>query len=129
MTMQELKSIRIHRKRIRELDEKIETLESEMEKITPSMSDAPCKPTGGDKRAGQIARMIELKAELTERHTLLADALDKLSIWLIVLPEQQEKVMYARYMQGMSWALVAKVTGYQKSHCRKIHDSAIKKIC
>lgn len=127
--MQELKSIRIHRQRIRELDEAIVTLRSEMEKITPSMSEAPCKPTGGDKRAGQIARMIELKAELTERHTLLADALDKLSTWLIVLPEQQEKVMYARYMQGMSWRMVAKVTGYRKTHCEKIHDSAIKKIC
>ena len=127
--MQELKSIRIHRQRIKELDEAIVTLRSEMEKITPSMSEAPCKPTGGDKRAGQIARMIELKAELTERHTLLADALDKLSTWLIVLPEQQEKVMYARYMQGMSWRMVAKVTGYRKTHCEKIHDSAIKKIC
>ncbi len=127
MTIKELKSIRIHRQRIKELDEAIVTLRSEMEKITPSMSEAPCKPTGGDKRAGQIARMIELEKELIQRRLLLADALDKLSTWLIVLPEQQEKVMYARYMQGMSWALVAKVTGYQKSHCRKIHDSAIQK--
>jgi DNA-directed RNA polymerase specialized sigma subunit len=127
MTMQELKSIRIHRQRIRELDEEIETLKSEMQKITPSMSEAPCKPTGGDKRAGQIARMIELKAELTERHTLLADALDKLSTWLCILPEQQERVMYARYMQGMSWPLIARVTGYSKRHCQRIHDCAVQK--
>lgn len=129
MTMQELKSIRIHRKRIRELDEAIETLRSEMEKITPSMSDAPCKPTGGDKRAGQIARMVELETERIERDALLADALDKLSTWLCILPEQQERVMYARYMRGMSWRMVAKVTGYRKTHCEKIHDRAIKKIC
>lgn len=127
MTMQELKSIRIHRKRIRELDEAIETLKSEMEKITPSMSEAPCKPTGGDKRAGQIARMVELKAEKREKERLLAIALDRVETWLIVLPEQQAKVIRARYIGGMSWERVARVTGYQKSHCRKIHDRAIKK--
>ena len=129
MTMQELKSIRIHRKRIRELDEAIVTLRSEMEKITPSMSEAPCKPTGGDKRAGQIARMIELKTERIERYTLLEGAIDRVETWLYTLPEQQAKVIRARYIEGKSWALASIATGYKRDHCRKIHDSAIKKIC
>ena len=120
MTMQELKSIRIHRKRIRELDEAIETLKSEMEKITPSMSEAPCKPTGGDKRAGQIARMVELNAEKREKERLLAIALDRVETWLIVLPEQQAKVIRARYIEGMSWPLIARVTGYSKRHCQRM---------
>lgn len=127
MTMQELKSIRIHRKRIRELDEAIETLKSEMEKITPSMSDAPCKPTGGDKRAGQIARMIELKVERIERYTLLEEAVDNAETWLCILPEQQAKVIRARYIEGMSWEQVARATGYCKMHCHRIHDSAVQK--
>jgi hypothetical protein len=62
VTLQELKSIRFFRKRICELDEAIATLRSEMEKTTPTLSQAPCRAGGGDKRASQIARMIELQA-------------------------------------------------------------------
>ena len=127
MTVQELKSIRIHRKRIRELDEDIETLKSEMEKITPSMSEAPCKPTGGDKRAGQIARMIELKTERIERYTLLEGAIDRVETWLYTLPEQQAKVMRARYVECMSWDRASWATGYQKKHCYKIEENALRK--
>lgn len=129
MTVQELKSIKTTRARIKELDEAIETLTSEMEKTTPTLSQAPCQAGEGDKRASQIARMVELRTERIELYTRLEEVLESLRIWLCTLPKQQVKVMYARYMQGMSWALVARVTGYKKDHCRKIHDNAIKKIC
>jgi DNA-directed RNA polymerase specialized sigma24 family protein len=127
MTMQELKSIRIHRQRIRELDEDIETLKSEMEKITPSMSEAPCKPTGGDKRAGQIARLADLETEREERYALLEGAIDRVETWLYTLPEQQARVMRARYVDCMSWERVSRATGYKKTHCRYICESAMKK--
>ena len=133
MTMQELKSIRIHRKRIRELDEAIVTLRSEMEKITPSMSDAPCKPTGGDKRAGQIARMVELKTERIERYTLLEGAIDRVETWLYTLPEQQAKVMRAYYIiskfsDSRGWEDAAKITGYSVRHVWRIKKVAHQKL-
>ena len=129
MTLRELKSIRILRKRICELDEQIEDLKSVMERATPTLSQAPCRAGEGDKRASQIARMIELKAGRREKDCLLNAIIDRVEIWLNILPEQQAKVIRARYIEGMSWRMVAQVTGYCKTHCEKIHDSAIKKIC
>lgn len=129
MTLRELKSIRILRKRICELDEQIEDLKSVMERATPTLSQAPCRAGEGDKRASQIARMIELKAGRREKDCLLNAIIDRVEIWLNILPEQQAKVIRARYIEGMSWRKVATATGYRKTHCEKIHDSAIKKIC
>ena len=129
MTLRELKSIRILRKRICELDEAIETLRSEMEKTTPTLSQAPCRAGEGDKRASQIARMIELKAERRDKICRLYLTIDVVETWLYTLPEQQAKVMRARYVEGMSLAQAAKAMGYRKSHCQKICDSALKKCC
>jgi DNA-directed RNA polymerase specialized sigma24 family protein len=129
MTLRELKSIRILRKRICELDEQIEDLKSVMERATPTLSPAPCKCGNRDSRAAQIVRKIELEAELREKDCLLNAIIDRVEIWLNILPEQQAKVIRARYIEGMSWALASIATGYKRDHCRKIHDNAIKKIC
>lgn len=129
MTQQELKSICFLRKRICELDEQIEDLKSVMERATPTLSPAPCKCGNRDSRAAQIVRKIELEAELREKRRLLNDALYRVESWLYTLPEQQAKVIRARYIEGMSLEKVAKATGYRKSHCQKICDSALKKCC
>lgn len=127
MTIKELKSIRFFRKRICELDEQIEDLKSVMERATPTLSPAPCKCGNRDSRAAQIVRKIDLEAELREKRRLLNDILYRVESWLYILPEQQAKVIRARYIEGMSLPRVAEATGYSMRHCQRIHACALAK--
>lgn len=127
MTLRELKSIRILRKRICELDEQIEDLKSVMERATPTLSPAPCKCGNRDSRAAQIVRKIELEAERRDKMCRLYMTIDVVETWLYTLPEQQAKVMRARYIEGMSLPRVAEATGYSMRHCQRIHACALAK--
>lgn len=48
---------------------------------------------------------------------------------LAKMPENQEKIMRLRYVEGLSWSNVGKLSGYSISHCRNINVHYSKKHC
>lgn len=114
--------------RVKLLEEQLAMQESMMGRITSRPSHAP----GG----GQQYDLGDMVVRLEEMQNDMADAVCEsvAVIWtvnqlLLMLPEQQENVMRAYYVLGLStWRAVGHKTGYSESHCYEIRAAALRRM-
>ena len=71
--------------------------------------------------AEYAAELDELERELTGEMIELEKQLVAVDAELAKLPENQEKVLRSRYLEGASWQMVSDSVGYCVQHCKKIH--------
>lgn len=128
MTFDELKMCSVYRQSIRSIEDSIERLRSDMERVTQVLSHAPAHTGNQDKLAEQVRFMVELEAARAAKVVEMENHIDKCRVWLSTIPSQQAAVLTCRYIDGMKWAEVARKTGYSKHHCYKIRDAALKKL-
>lgn len=128
MTLDDLKMVKTYKYSIRSIEESIERLRSDMERITQVLSHAPAHAESRDKLAYQIQRMQELEAARAHEVADMEEHIDRCRTWLTTIPEQQAKILEFRYMDGLEWEDVAKKARYSESHCYKIHKRAVEKM-
>lgn len=102
--------------------------ESMMERITSRPSLAPA----GGKRydlGDMVIRLEEMQSKMVDTVCESVAAIWTVNQLLLLLPEQQENVMRAYYVLGLStWRAVGKRTGYSESHCYEIRAAAIMRM-
>ncbi len=128
MTLDDLKMCRTYANAIRSIEESIERLRSEMERTTQVLSLAPAHSGSKDKIAEQVRRMEELEIARAREIADMEAYIDRCRVWLSTIPEQQALILSLRYIEGLEWEDIARVSHYSKGHCTKIHTAAKKRL-
>ena len=108
MTIDDLKNVRRQKLRVAALEERIERLRSRAEYNQRQLGECGRSDPTRDRLAEYAAELDELERELTGEMIKLEKQLVAVDAKLAKLPENQEKVLRLRFMNGLSWKKVAK---------------------
>lgn len=118
MTIEDLKNVRRQKLRVETLQERIERLRSRAEYTQQQIGECGRSDPTRDRLAEYVAELDGLERELTGEMIALEKQLVIVDAELAKLPENQEKVLRLRYVDGMAWIKVANMTHYSVSHCK-----------
>ncbi|MEA4914581.1 MAG: hypothetical protein VB061_08420 [Christensenella sp.] len=120
MTIDDLKNVHRQKLRVESLQERIERLRSRAEYTQQRLGECGRSDPTRDRLAEYVAELDELERQLTGEMIALEKQFVFVDTELAKLPENQEKVLRLRYMDGLSWRRVAHTTHYCEQHCRKL---------
>ena len=120
MTIDDLKNVRRQKLRVEALQERIERLRSRAEYTQQQLGECGRSDPTRDRLAEYVAELDELERQLTGEMIALEKQLVFVDVELAKLPENQEKVLRLRYIEGMSWKKVAKLANYSERNCKRI---------
>ncbi|MEA5047443.1 MAG: sigma factor-like helix-turn-helix DNA-binding protein [Eubacteriales bacterium] len=124
MTIDDLKNVRRQKLRVEDLQERIERLRSRAEYNQRQLGECGRSDPTRDRLAEYAAELDELERELTGEMIALEKQLAYVDTELAKLPENQEKVLRLRYVDGMSWRKVARLLNYCEQYCKSINVKA-----
>lgn len=125
LTIDDLKNVRRQKLRVDALQERIERLRSRAEYTQQQLGECGRSDPTRDRLAEYVAELDELERQLTGEMIALEKQLVIVDAELAKLPENQEKVLRLRYVEGMSWEKVAKQAMYCERQCRRIMKQII----
>lgn len=120
MTIDDLKNVRRQKLRVVALEERIERLRSRAEYNQRQLGECGRSNPTRDRLAEYAAELDELERELTGEMIALEKQLVFVDAELANLPENQERVLRLRYIEGMNWKRVSTSMRYSQAHCRKL---------
>lgn len=118
MTIDDLKNVRRHKLRIEALQDRIERLRSRTEYTQQQFRECSRGNPMRDRLAEHVADLDELEHELTCEMIALEKLLMRVDAALMELPENTEKILRLRYVEGMAWERVARKARYSTRQCR-----------
>lgn len=129
MTIEErLREIRGTEARIGKIRLRIRTLEDELTRITARLDAVPGGGGHSDRIAAGVAQIVDLEEKLLHRIGRLEAERQEIEALIEELPGQQRDVLYARYVEGMSWNKVARTLHYDGRYVFKIHRAALRRL-
>lgn len=129
MTKERLRSYRDLRMELRQIERKVETIETTLysPKI-PRLTGMPSTPGSGNSKEDLVAKHIELldyyntkKAELASEQLAIEKAIE-------VLPYRERTLLRLYYIDGLTWEEVCVKMSYGWSRTHEIHALALRKI-
>ncbi len=120
MTIDDLKNVRRQKLRVEALQERIERLRSRAEYNQRQLGECGRSDPTRDRLAEYAAELDELERELTGEMIALEKQLVGVDTELAKLPENQEKVLRLRYVEGLCWERVSKKLHYCERYCRRL---------
>ena len=128
MTKQELNYFVTEYRSIDSIERRIQALRETLERTTTQLNGMPHGSDGADKMASMISDIVDLMQKLDERRIRCAVGMQKVDEAFDRLPDQQRRVMRLRYIDGMSWNRIKKVTHYEIAHLMRIQAAALERM-
>lgn len=128
MTREDLRRLRSYRERLQSLEQQKEQLRAAVTNMTQRLTGMPGGGDGHDRMMTFVARLDELEAQYAELITEQAEARLKAERALLLLPEQQERVLRLRYVEGLSWRKISRRTHYSEPHLRRICEAGLRRL-
>lgn len=122
LTIDDLKNVRRQKLRVEALQERVERLHSRAEYTARQLSECGRGDPTRDRLAEYVAELDELERDLTGEMIALEKQLTVTDSELSKLPENKEKVLRLRYIEGLSWMQVSKRVNYCERYCRELCD-------
>ena len=114
------------RRVIKQLEDRREELETEATRMTVRYSDQPKgAPYDKDRMAELVVEMVELDEKIQAKLAKSYELARKIEEAIGSLPEREQYLMRARYIQGESWEQIAVDMHYSWQHVHKIHRHAL----
>ena len=127
MTKKQLQRYGWLQKNIQRLEEKILELRAAAEKMTMTISDKPRDASPErDKAANMTVKMMDVEKLLNEQlhqSYILFQEVEKV---VSKLPEREQYLIRARYIDCRSWEEIAMDMGYAEAQIYRIHLKALK---
>ena len=120
ITIDDLKNVRRQKLRVEALQERIERLRSRAKYTQQQLGECGRSDPTRDRLAEYVAELDGLERQLTGEMIALEKQLVVVDAELAKLPENQEKVLRTRYLEGLSWHKVAEKTRYCERQCLRI---------
>ena len=108
MTIDDLKNVRRQKLRVEALQERIERLRSRAEYTQQQLGECGRSDPTRDRLAEYVAELDELERQLTGELIALEKQLVFVDAELVKLPENQEKVLRLRYVEGLCCERISK---------------------
>lgn len=124
----DIRDIRDMKRKLESLDERIARLRSAMEGGNRIMRLMPGGGKNEDRLAADMARLLDMEKRSLAKKVDLEAAIMDAEQQIEFLPEQQQKILRLRYVDGANRDEEAKKAGYSMSHCRTIHAKAMKNL-
>lgn len=127
MVKEDLDTLRRLKLSINRVDEAEQRLRDTVTDISAKISGMP-RSQGTDRMASYVARLEELQKGyigLIIDYDILCDELKE---ELKQIPEQQARVLWLYYADGLSWKQVSKRMNLSESHIFRIRQTAMEKI-
>lgn len=121
LMIDDLKNVRRQKLRVAALEERIERLRERTEYNQRQLGECGLGDPTRDRLAEYAAELDELERELTGEMIALEKQLAVVDAELAKLPENQEKILKLRYLEGFSWWKVANISNYSISHCKNVN--------
>ena len=102
------------------MQDRIERLRSRAEYNQRQLGECGRGDPTRDRLAEYAAELDELEQELTGEMIALEKQLVFVDAELVKLPENQEKVLRLRYLEGLNWTRIALITNYSEKYVFKI---------
>lgn len=128
ITREDLRKLQSYNERLQSLERQKERLMDTVTNITQRLNGMPHGSDGHDRMMEFVAKLDELEekfAVLIERQSELRLTIERA---LVDLPEQQERVIRLRFIDGLSWKRIARRMHYSESHLRKISLAALRRL-
>ena len=120
MTIDDLKNVRRQKLRVESLQERIERLRSRAEYTQQQLGECGRSDPTRDRLAEYVAELDELERQLTGEMIALEKQLVVVDAELAKLPENQEKVLRLRYVEGHKWETISNTMSYSIKQCLRI---------
>ena len=117
MTIDDLKNVRRQKLRVEALQERIERLRSRAEYTQQQLGECGRSDPTRDRLAEYVAELDGLERQLTGEMIALEKQLVVVDAELAKLPENQEKVLRLRYVEGLNWRNISEITNYSERQC------------
>ena len=115
------------RRVIKQLEDRLEELETEATRMTVRYSDQPKgAPYDKDRMAELGVEMVELDEKIQVKLAESYELARKIEEAIGSLPEREQYLMRARYIQGESWEQIAVDMHYSWQHVHRIHAKALR---
>ena len=115
------------RKRIRQLEESIEEINTMLTRTTNTLSDMPRTRSHKDYLNELTAKKIKVEEKLKQLVTKWYIELDEIEDVILRLPTKEQHIFNLRYIQGKKWEDISIDTGYSFRQVQQIHGDALKK--
>lgn len=125
MDKEELKRHRWLRKRIEQYKNKLRELEAIATKQTAVINDQPKGSDGSDKRIDAIMDMVSITKELNDLICESAQITMQIEKAIARLPEREQSVVWARYVEDKEFEQIAVDMSYSWQHIHRIHANAL----
>ena len=125
MTIDDLKNVRRQKLRVESLQERIERLRSRAEYTQQQLGECGRSDPTRDRLAEYVAELDGLERQLTGEMIALEKQLVFVDAELAKLPENQEKVLRLRYLDGLKWKEIGTKLNYNVDHCKRIGQNCI----
>ena len=111
-----------------DLDERIQRIRSDLERVTTRLRETPTGGGYGSAIDGKIAALLDAEAEWIARRAELEGEVQRWYAKITLLPEPYSSLMVKRYVLGLPWAEVARRMGYCEDYCYELHRAAREKL-
>lgn len=132
MTTEEVKawlqSYRFLKSDVERLEEELVYWHSKSEKMTRAMSGMPSGSGDGDQVSSSVEKIMELESQLEDKLSRMVEQRRKIEELIASLPERQQQVLYARYIDGLTWKQVSQKMYLEYRWVLKIHGRALREI-
>lgn len=125
---EDLRRLQSYNERMQSLERQKERLRDAVTNMTQRLTGMPHGGDGHDRMMAYVAQLDELEEKYAALITAQAEARLKVEQALMGLPEQQERVLRLRFIDGLSWRKIGRRMHYSESHLRKISAAALRRL-
>ena len=130
MIINDLKAYRAKQLELEMLEEKVERLNAQRERITSVLDQAGGVKSSvkNDKLLRDLVKLIDLESEINDILLYQAEEFVKLNKAIEILNPNEQIIIRLYYFEGLKWKEVAKKTYYSEVSCWRIQTKSLEKL-
>ena len=124
----DLQEYQWYQKKIQQLEDRLLELETRATKITTTLSDMPRGGGTRDKIGDVVAEIVAVQDKINEELVTSYKILDRIESMIASLPQREQFLMRARYLEGKSWEIICVEMNYEWAQVHRLHAEALKEV-
>jgi len=127
ITKQRLQEYIWIKKSIKQLEDRIEELDTILTKTTGTLIDMPRNKTPRDLTNDLLAKKVDLQDTMKKRLNKSIIDLEEIEQAIAALPSREQYLFRMRYLEGKKWDDIFIEFGYSERQTHQIHGDTLKK--
>ena len=127
ITKQRLQEYMWMKKSIKQLEDRIEEIDTILTRTTSTLSDMPRGNSPRDLTNDLLAKKVDLQDKLKKRLTKSIIELEEIEQAIAALPSREQYLFRMRYLEGKKWDDIFLKFGYSERQTHQIHGDTLKK--